>query len=187
MFCTCFTVAVKSSFGFLDFWPFNINKPTTPELMITPQPEGNLFRFIYISEAETQPYIDAITSFLTPYDKANIDEGARVCDFNYPPTADSVCVFDKNSLGRCAHDDYSYRRGSPCVLLTLSQASFVIECLSRKINIFDKITAPKLDTNCFKWKRHSTTFRLIFKHTRHFELYHSSCRKGKFSWGWQIL
>lgn len=83
----------------------------------------------------------------------------------------------------CSGGNFGYNKASPCIYFTLSQASFSIESLYRSDELFI-MTAPKLDSNCFKWKRHPTTFRSIFKHTRPFELYHS--RKREFSWVWKI-
>lgn len=132
LFCTCLILAVKHSSGFLDFRPFNTNKQTTPSLNIIPEPEGNFFHFRYGDEKQTQPYIDALTRFLTPYltpyEKANRGENATACNFNNTPTADSVCFFNKNDLERCASADFGYHRGSPCILFTLSQACFILEC-----------------------------------------------------------
>lgn len=122
-FCLLLIVfAIESATGLFDFWPFNINKETAPSVNVIPQTDGNFFHLKYSDESSLQTYIDSTNRFLDPYLKPVNFENPFNCDFNFPPPEGKFCVFDVKLLGACSpHNDFNFRRASPCLLFTLSQ------------------------------------------------------------------
>ncbi|KAG4065628.1 hypothetical protein HA402_012618 [Bradysia odoriphaga] len=124
LFCLFFVFTIQSCAGSWDFWPFNINKETTPSLKVIPETDGNFIHLKHFDESNLQTYIDSMNRFLEPYIKPTHGENLYVCDFNNPPPEGRVCHFDRKNLHYCTpENDYSFRKDSPCLLFTLSEAS----------------------------------------------------------------
>ncbi|XP_037032750.1 sodium/potassium-transporting ATPase subunit beta-2-like isoform X4 [Bradysia coprophila] len=122
LFCLFFVFTIQHCAGFWDFWPFNINKETTPSVKVIPETDGNFIHIKHFDESSLQVYIDSMNRFLEPYIKPIHGENLYICDFNNPPPEGRVCHFDRKSLDYCTpENDYSVRRDSPCLLFTLSQ------------------------------------------------------------------